>query len=709
MTVRVADQVRVEYDAQPNVNLIANHSGQNGYATGWSGTFSPSPVRDEANGYLGARAIKMLVTSSSSFPGLSTPPAAIVAGRWLGAQITLSRALITLLGGARGVRTRIEWFNATDTLISSTAWSYVDSPTNGQTLTAWSTSPVQAPAGTVAARLRVELYRGTQASPANCALGDSLTVAMACLVSASTSAGAAGVAFPSPVWRNITGSSVSAQIHRGGQVDGVTDRIEAGLCTVVVLDATVDPAADDTVRPGRAVRVTACAGNPAADPFLPIFTGRLTSVDVAYAEQKSRPGPPRVTLQASDAIAELVGIASPYAYGAGASYTAQVRALMAPSVVPFSVDGSDVAATVKTAAEDEGRLWDQLVLARNGHGPTARLYVDQAGTMQAHTATAGSPALTWATAAGAALSMTALDLNFGSKSCVNQLTITRKANDEDQGAKAYGPYAVPDSIATWGPFAAALDVIDGTPASLAAAYLAVYAVPAAFPASLDFNATHADAWAAEAAWAELYDVHRVIHGATDRNVYVIGIDHNIGPRRWTVRLTYRPTEATSTAAVVNDSGAGGPLDVVPPEPGPLASRYRSTDYTVANATWTTVPLDQVAVADQISYDTTGNSFEAPKAGRYLVAAGLRWTHNASGSRYIGVVVNGSTVVVRQGDGANSTSTDEGLTVAKVIKLAAGDTVSLQAYQSSGGSLDLNGDVASGIERSVFLDITWLGD
>jgi len=80
-------------------------------------------------------------------------------------------------------------------------------------------------------------------------------------------------------------------------------------------------------------------------------------------------------------------------------------------------------------------------------------------------------------------------------------------------------------------------------------------------------------------------------------------------------------------------------------------------------------------------------FTIPADGRYTVDAGLTWVSSAVGIRSARVAVNGSTFLLVN-SGAASTGLS-GASISATLALNAGDTVSILAYQQSGGVLALS--------------------
>ena len=120
-----------------------------------------------------------------------------------------------------------------------------------------------------------------------------------------------------------------------------------------------------------------------------------------------------------------------------------------------------------------------------------------------------------------------------------------------------------------------------------------------------------------------------------------------------------------------------------------AARIRkSSNQSVGNnsqtvITWQTTEFDE----NSDMADLANNRLTAPVAGIYIVTAGGEWQANLSGQRQVSLLQNGSGFAWVTN--APSISTIWRMNVSGVVKLAAGDHIQLQAFQNSGGSLNMN--------------------
>jgi hypothetical protein len=76
-----------------------------------------------------------------------------------------------------------------------------------------------------------------------------------------------------------------------------------------------------------------------------------------------------------------------------------------------------------------------------------------------------------------------------------------------------------------------------------------------------------------------------------------------------------------------------------------------------------------------------------EAGTYVIGGGCTWAASGVGVRQLRLIVNGSTEIALQRL-ASETDTTPAFTISGYYDLVAGDYVELQAFQNSGGSLDI---------------------
>src|SRR5207248_6992508 len=81
-----------------------------------------------------------------------------------------------------------------------------------------------------------------------------------------------------------------------------------------------------------------------------------------------------------------------------------------------------------------------------------------------------------------------------------------------------------------------------------------------------------------------------------------------------------------------------------------------------------------------------------QAGIYNVYGAVEWASNSSGSRYLGIRLNGSTIVAEHYIASSASVPTPTLSAGAQYNLAVGDYVELVVLQNSGGSLNIQADV-----------------
>lgn len=114
-----------------------------------------------------------------------------------------------------------------------------------------------------------------------------------------------------------------------------------------------------------------------------------------------------------------------------------------------------------------------------------------------------------------------------------------------------------------------------------------------------------------------------------------------------------------------------------------ARAYRNAALShTSSGQWQKITLD--AENWDVFGEFTGGTFTAKVAGKYQVNGHVRFSANATGTRIVGIFVNGT--LRAEGGGEAGTAQISSLSVSDILALAVGDTVELWAYQNSGGNL-----------------------
>lgn len=127
---------------------------------------------------------------------------------------------------------------------------------------------------------------------------------------------------------------------------------------------------------------------------------------------------------------------------------------------------------------------------------------------------------------------------------------------------------------------------------------------------------------------------------------------------------------------------------------PRCTVYHSADRTLTTATWTLAIFDSEAQDTDTMHSTATNNSRlvATTAGRYFVTALVYFAGNATGGRGINFTKNGAgtrtslSTNVSDGFASGVANTNQLVSVAFEVNMAAGDYLEMFLYQSSGGNL-----------------------
>lgn len=123
-----------------------------------------------------------------------------------------------------------------------------------------------------------------------------------------------------------------------------------------------------------------------------------------------------------------------------------------------------------------------------------------------------------------------------------------------------------------------------------------------------------------------------------------------------------------------------------------ASVTRSSNQTITTGTWTTLSFDteDYDKPDNSMHSTTTNPsrITAKVAGRYLASAFVPWNTNATGSRQVRIAQNGGAASFIASTAAVSGQATDMCITFPVFDLVINDYLEIQAFQDSGGNLDV---------------------
>lgn len=543
------DQLKLEIEDTAGANLSPNPNGEIGlkpwykYISGaGNATISVDTSGTPANSVNGCSfAIAPTVTTVIGM--LSTKLQRVVPGEYIGAAATFWRP-----AGAAGTVTatvHIEYLTSSYVVISTTATT-ANVPAN--TSTTCTRAPVVAPANTAYARIRF----GVQVSSLQ-----TVYAARAAYMIADTSPNAAA-AWVAPTYSEVIGKSIRVSYSQGNVLDGVEDKIEAGLLTAVVKDPTIDPASNSQIYRGRKVRLSALIGSA----WVPQATMKIETLNTSYADDETV-----VTVTATDAGAVLNNTLL------GTCGTASLESVLGSDIANATGLVTDDGTTTSPAiGNDEATLEgstaaDWLRRACNTHGGYA--WVDKSDVVQGRSlANLSTTSTTFSDdhADTGATFYTKIDLATSSEAIVNSLLVRRINVDELEGSKEYGPFAVRASVQKWGIVDGSVEILAGVPLTIATPLLQTFATPAIFPRSVTFNAT---ADITKATSLELYQKALVKRaGLLSASFRIIKISHEIiadnRKERWLTTIICRPLETGQPAITVLSPQAGalsGPADL----------------------------------------------------------------------------------------------------------------------------------------------------
>jgi hypothetical protein len=116
--------------------------------------------------------------------------------------------------------------------------------------------------------------------------------------------------------------------------------------------------------------------------------------------------------------------------------------------------------------------------------------------------------------------------------------------------------------------------------------------------------------------------------------------------------------------------------------------YNSANISIANATFTDLTFDSERFDDSAFHSTVTNTgrLTIPVTGTYVIAAAVRFASNTTGARQTRILLNGTTMIVRDLRSASTGLVYVSMTT--IYHLTAGDYLTLNVYQDSGGALNV---------------------
>lgn len=575
-------QLEIERPATPTevVNLVENRSGELGGA-GWVTPVSGTALRTGDRDTLDVHLAFSVVGAVPNW--FFTEPLAVAAGRYVSASWVVPASEVAYY------RTRVEWLDAGDAVISSSAQTAYLAAAAGTTR---SLGPVLAPAGTVAARLRFDVYANTSGG-APPTTGKVLLLNRVAVASSSSSAPLSGLSTAEAVYyTDVMGPTHEITIERDG--------LDVGTLNATILDSDLDPSKAGLIRPGRRVRLVTSSGGR-------LFTGRTLTASAKYAPAvKDQAKRVRIQLSAVDPVSKLAGVTRTE----GVSTIAELPYVLEGAGVPWSCNGiSDQVPTATVVADNpNASALDQIVITRDSRLGYA--WVDRYGVVQVWDRDQ-IPATLKADLDDDVYNAD-IDIDYNADACINSVSLTYLRLNAASGQTeeiAYGPYRDEASIVEWGLHHASYTVqgIAETTAALAEYAQAILDANAAPTVRINTVVvpmrTVLDV--ASLGVLDLYDLVTVQNTAAGlgENSRITSVRHSITPKKWLMTVGFAVDGAAAPATVVpkpnpnwggGDLGSGGTTvgQLIPP-------RVPSTPTAVSRLGMLKVTWDGLDYAGQV--------------------------------------------------------------------------------------------------------------
>jgi hypothetical protein len=138
--------------------------------------------------------------------------------------------------------------------------------------------------------------------------------------------------------------------------------------------------------------------------------------------------------------------------------------------------------------------------------------------------------------------------------------------------------------------------------------------------------------------------------------------------------------------------------------------YKSANQSIPNATFTSVTWDAEWTDSNNIHSTSTNTdrftVQAGQAGYYFISVNTNWQGSAVGARQLIFAKNGTLNYGEPKNGTPNAGGELSMVNSAFLNLAVGDYITVSAYQTSGGALNIEGG-ASGNNRS-FCSFMYLG-
>lgn len=122
---------------------------------------------------------------------------------------------------------------------------------------------------------------------------------------------------------------------------------------------------------------------------------------------------------------------------------------------------------------------------------------------------------------------------------------------------------------------------------------------------------------------------------------------------------------------------------------PAARVKHDANQNVNNGAWTTLAFNTEEIdTDDIHDPVTNNSrLTCKTAGLYLITGNVLFEANSNGFRFVKIDVNAATTIAYEGRGSFNLIA-WGISLTTMYELSINDYITIDVYQSSGGSIDV---------------------
>jgi hypothetical protein len=122
-------------------------------------------------------------------------------------------------------------------------------------------------------------------------------------------------------------------------------------------------------------------------------------------------------------------------------------------------------------------------------------------------------------------------------------------------------------------------------------------------------------------------------------------------------------------------------------PGSIASR--TTTQSIPNGAFTDVTFPTEDFDTMAGFTAGGSVITVSAAGVWTIKGGIQWPANGTGTRALLIIVDGVELTAAGDERIPTAAATTRQVVSADVKLTAGQQIKMQAFQSSGGALNIN--------------------